>query len=169
MFWPKWRSIFNIKQSDMAYYLFCRHTRKERYACCLDCVLFTQNTKLQSCSMLVCRKLDSSKCSPQREPVMRCAAEFKTNSVWNFTCSAHVQGLNAWIPVFLIFYFIHVFWSLYFNISFCDFLPPQLQVSPQCTFCLFLIKKLEDMLPKERTEVRFPQALFGKPIQWVLI
>ncbi|TSW89637.1 Prosaposin [Bagarius yarrelli] len=27
-----------------------------------------------------------------------------------------------------------------------------LQVSPQCTFCLFLIKKLEDMLPKERTE-----------------
>ncbi|XP_053466513.1 surfactant protein Bb [Ictalurus furcatus] len=28
----------------------------------------------------------------------------------------------------------------------------ELQVSPQCTFCLFLIKKLEDMLPKERTE-----------------
>ncbi|KAK2845780.1 hypothetical protein Q7C36_010634 [Tachysurus vachellii] len=28
----------------------------------------------------------------------------------------------------------------------------EFQVSPQCTFCLFLIKKLEDMLPKERTE-----------------
>ncbi|XP_058230353.1 surfactant protein Bb [Hemibagrus wyckioides] len=28
----------------------------------------------------------------------------------------------------------------------------ELQVSPQCTFCLFLIKKLESMLPKERTE-----------------
>lgn len=28
----------------------------------------------------------------------------------------------------------------------------ELQVSPQCTFCLFLIKKLEEMLPKERTE-----------------
>ncbi|XP_076843235.1 surfactant protein Bb isoform X1 [Brachyhypopomus gauderio] len=28
----------------------------------------------------------------------------------------------------------------------------QLQISPQCTFCLFIIKKLEDMLPKERTE-----------------
>ncbi|XP_062873976.1 surfactant protein Bb [Trichomycterus rosablanca] len=29
---------------------------------------------------------------------------------------------------------------------------PELEVSPQCTFCLFLMKKLEDMLPKERTE-----------------
>ncbi|XP_053337082.1 surfactant protein Bb isoform X2 [Clarias gariepinus] len=28
----------------------------------------------------------------------------------------------------------------------------ELQISPQCTFCLFLIKKLEDLLPKERTE-----------------
>ncbi|XP_060762817.1 surfactant protein Bb [Neoarius graeffei] len=28
----------------------------------------------------------------------------------------------------------------------------ELQISPQCTFCLFLIKKLEEMLPKERTE-----------------
>ncbi|KAK1806794.1 hypothetical protein P4O66_005281 [Electrophorus voltai] len=26
------------------------------------------------------------------------------------------------------------------------------QITPQCTFCLFIIKKLEDMLPKERTE-----------------
>ncbi|KAI1900953.1 hypothetical protein AGOR_G00055140 [Albula goreensis] len=29
---------------------------------------------------------------------------------------------------------------------------PECQVSPQCTFCLFLIKKLESMLPKEKTE-----------------
>ncbi|KAM4616080.1 surfactant protein Bb [Polymixia lowei] len=28
----------------------------------------------------------------------------------------------------------------------------QIQISPQCTLCLFIIKKLEDMLPKNRTE-----------------
>ncbi|KAI5625313.1 hypothetical protein C0J50_15172 [Silurus asotus] len=28
----------------------------------------------------------------------------------------------------------------------------ELQISPQCTFCLFFIRKLEDLLPKERTE-----------------
>ncbi|KAL7836418.1 hypothetical protein AOLI_G00277020 [Acnodon oligacanthus] len=35
----------------------------------------------------------------------------------------------------------------------------ELQISPQCTFCLFIIKKLEDMLPKERTEKSIVEAL----------
>ncbi|KAJ8263607.1 hypothetical protein COCON_G00160640 [Conger conger] len=29
---------------------------------------------------------------------------------------------------------------------------PVVQISPQCTFCIFIIKKLEEMLPQERTE-----------------
>ncbi|CAB1319833.1 unnamed protein product [Coregonus sp. 'balchen'] len=29
---------------------------------------------------------------------------------------------------------------------------PEVQVSPQCTFCVYLMKKLESMLPMERTE-----------------
>ncbi|XP_066514218.1 prosaposin-like [Hoplias malabaricus] len=35
----------------------------------------------------------------------------------------------------------------------------EVQISPQCTFCLFIIKKLEDMLPKERTEKAIVDAL----------
>ncbi|XP_072520853.1 surfactant protein Bb [Salminus brasiliensis] len=35
----------------------------------------------------------------------------------------------------------------------------KVQISPQCTFCLFIIKKLEDMLPKERTEESVVKAL----------
>uniref|UniRef100_W5LPI9 Surfactant protein Bb n=1 Tax=Astyanax mexicanus TaxID=7994 RepID=W5LPI9_ASTMX len=30
---------------------------------------------------------------------------------------------------------------------------PEVQITPQCTFCLFIIRKLENMLPKERTEI----------------
>ncbi|KAJ8379310.1 hypothetical protein SKAU_G00000880 [Synaphobranchus kaupii] len=36
---------------------------------------------------------------------------------------------------------------------------PVVQVSPQCTFCLYLIHKVEDMLPKERTEDAIVKAL----------
>ncbi|KAL4646633.1 prosaposin-like [Arapaima gigas] len=36
---------------------------------------------------------------------------------------------------------------------------PEVQISPQCTFCIFIIKKLEDMLPKNRTEEAILKAL----------
>lgn len=36
---------------------------------------------------------------------------------------------------------------------------PEVQITPQCTFCLFVIRKLEDMLPKERTEESIVKAL----------
>ncbi|XP_023651844.1 surfactant protein Bb [Paramormyrops kingsleyae] len=29
---------------------------------------------------------------------------------------------------------------------------PEVQISPECTFCVFVIKKIESLLPKERTE-----------------
>ncbi|KAM6954415.1 surfactant protein Bb, partial [Aplochiton taeniatus] len=35
----------------------------------------------------------------------------------------------------------------------------EVEISPQCTFCVFLIKKLEDLLPKERTEDAVVKAL----------
>ena len=39
------------------------------------------------------------------------------------------------------------------QVSFCWSVCSQVQISPQCTFCLYIVKKLEEMLPKERTEV----------------
>lgn len=36
---------------------------------------------------------------------------------------------------------------------------PEVQITPQCTFCLFIINKLENMLPKERTEESIVKAL----------
>ncbi|KPP64756.1 hypothetical protein Z043_116870, partial [Scleropages formosus] len=36
---------------------------------------------------------------------------------------------------------------------------PEVEISPQCTFCVFIIKKLEEMLPKNRTEDAIIKAL----------
>lgn len=35
----------------------------------------------------------------------------------------------------------------------------EVEISPQCTFCIFLMKKLEDLVPKERTEDAVVKAM----------